>query len=173
MSEYTKQAEQFLKGTGTEFSIKFLYTRPFFQDEKEVRDVFEFTLKNARGSYTSRFGDSIHNTKRRKFRRDHQSAHDFIKNAVRLGFVLEPSGAFVRKHPKNQTPPPGAYDVLACLQKNDVGTFEDFVAEFGYSEQPLTEYPRVMGIYHECTEQYAALRKMFTEEQMNQLQEIV
>ena len=173
MSEYTKQAEQFLKDTGTEFSIKFLYTGPFFQDEKEVRDVFEFTLKSARGSYTSQFGDSIRNTERRKFRSDHQSAHNFYGYAVKLGFVLEPSGAFVRKHPKNETPPPGAYDAVACLQKHDVGTFEDFVADFGYSEQPLTEYPRVVGIYHACAEQYAALSRLFTPEQMAQLQEIV
>ncbi len=31
-----------------------------------------------------------------------------------------------------KTPTP--YDVLACLQKYDVGTFEDFCGEFGYDE---------------------------------------
>jgi hypothetical protein len=28
--------------------------------------------------------------------------------------------------------PPTAYDVLTCLQKYDVGSFEDFCSEFGY-----------------------------------------
>lgn len=29
---------------------------------------------------------------------------------------------------------PSLYDVLACLQKNEVGTFENFCADFGYDE---------------------------------------
>jgi hypothetical protein len=31
---------------------------------------------------------------------------------------------------KNEAP--NAYDVLACLQKYDIGSFEDFCSEFGY-----------------------------------------
>jgi len=53
-----------------------------------------------------------------------------------------------------------------------VGTFDDFCADFGYNEEPLSEYPRVMGIYQARADQYAGLRKLFTSEQMDQLQEI-
>lgn len=172
MNEYHEQAEQFLKDTETEFSIRFLYTEPYFPEDTDNRDVFEFTLKNARGSYASRFGDSIHNTQRRRFRRDHISAYGCYKDAVKLGFILEPSGAFVRSHPKNETPPPSAYDVLASLEKSPPGSFAEFCRDFGYDDQPLSTYPRVMAIYQACVEQYAALSRMFTPEQMDQLGEI-
>lgn len=168
MSEYTKQAEQFLKDTETEFSIRFLYTGPFFGGEKEIRDVFEFTLKNACGSYTSKFGDSIHNTERRGL----LGANNVnIKKARHLGLLPDVNGR-VSNMKANQTPPPTAYAVLAHLQKYDMGTFEDFCAEFGYNDLPLKESPRVHGIYKQCVLQYAGLRKIFTSEQMDQLQEI-
>lgn len=132
MSEYIKQAEQFLVDTGTRFEIGHQFTGPYFPDDKESRDVYQFTLTNARGMYSSRFGDSLINTRRmRKVK-------------------------------------PSAYDVLACLTKYDPGTFENFCADYGYD----TDSRKAEKVYFAVQNEYAALRRIFTPEQLGQLQEI-
>ena len=45
------------------------------------------------------------------------------------------------KHNTDNNIKPTEYDVLACLQKYEVGTFEDFCLEFGYEMYP--EYPEI------------------------------
>ena len=144
VSEYDKQAINFLTDTNTRFEISYQYTGPHFSDdtrESVNRDVYSFTLKNARGEYSARFGDSINNTKLRFFDRS--------------------------KHKK-----PSAYNVLAALTKYEPGSFDDFCSDFGYNDRPLSEYPAVMVIWQGVCAEYAAIRKLFTAEQIEQLAEI-
>ena len=155
-NEYIKQAEDFLKATGTTFEIVYQYTGPHFQGEKDKRDVYRFTLKNAKGEYSSTFGDSINNTEKRA--------------AVLAGRPF--STVALKDRAKWAKYTPSAYDVLACLEKYPPDTFESWCSDCGYNEQPLSEYPRVMTVYNSCVEQYRALARMFTPEQMEQLQEI-
>ena len=63
---------------------------------------------------------------------------------------------------------PNEYDVLACLEKYDVGTFEDFCSEFGYDEDSRT----AERIYIAVIKEYKDLTRIFTEEQMEKLSEI-
>ena len=63
---------------------------------------------------------------------------------------------------------PNEYDILACLQKYDVGTYEDFLSEFGYD--PEDRYSKE--IYKGCVSEYEKLCRIFTEEQMEELREI-
>ena len=53
------KAENFEEGTGTKFKSKFLKHGLHFPEDKEERDVCSITLKNWRGSWTFRFGQSI------------------------------------------------------------------------------------------------------------------
>ncbi len=56
--------------------------------------------------------------------------------------------------------PPTAYDVLACLTKNDPGSFDDFCSEFGYSNDSIkalstykavvSEWKKVKRIWGDC-----------------------
>ena len=64
---------------------------------------------------------------------------------------------------------PTEYDILACLEKYDVGTFEDFVNEFGYESYYLRCAKR---IYKAVTHEYQDLCRCFTEEQLESLREI-
>ena len=64
-----------------------------------------------------------------------------------------------------------AYDILACLQRYDVGTFVDFCSAFGYDDKPLSEFPNVLQKWQDCVNEYRALSFMFNDE-MGQLQEI-
>ena len=59
MSEYEKQAQDFLESTGTELTVEYDGYRKYFPDDKEKRSVFEFTLRRAGKEYVGTFGQSI------------------------------------------------------------------------------------------------------------------
>jgi len=70
---------------------------------------------------------------------------------------------------------PTEYSVLACLQKYEVETFEDFCGEFGYEE--LNENYRgqnkqSMKIYLAVYKEWDNVNKLFTDEQIDLLREI-
>lgn len=60
------------------------------------------------------------------------------------------------------------YDVLACLTKYDPGTHEDFCADFGYD----TDSIRGLKTYLAVQKEYYDLRRIFTPEQLEAMQEI-
>jgi len=61
-SEYTKQAEKFLKETKTSFKYKYYKNDVYFPDDRESRDIYKITLKNPKGIYIFTFGTSINDT---------------------------------------------------------------------------------------------------------------
>lgn len=63
---------------------------------------------------------------------------------------------------------PTSYDVLSCLQKYDVGTFEDFCDEFGFD----TDSHRAEKAYIGCIKEFKDLERIFTEDQLEELREI-
>jgi len=135
MNNYDKQAANFLRSTGTRLTIEFLRKGRYFDTDKEERNIYQFTLTNSAGGYSSTFGSSI--------------------NATAKGTK------------------PRAYDILACLDANDPGTFDEFCREFGYDDQPLSTYPTVMKTYEAVKAQAEALRVMFTDEQLAALADIL
>lgn len=70
----------------------------------------------------------------------------------------------------NKKPTP--YDILACLTTYEVGTFDDFCSEFGYNEKPLSEYPKVKKIYDKVCSEVKNLNILYSEKELEQLQEI-
>jgi hypothetical protein len=63
---------------------------------------------------------------------------------------------------------PTMYDVLTCLQKYDVGTFEDFCGDFGYDNDSR----RAEKIYKAVCKEYQGMQRLFTESELNLLSEI-
>lgn len=63
---------------------------------------------------------------------------------------------------------PTLYDVLACLQKYDVGSFEDFCNEFGYD----TDSRKALKTYKAVVKEYNAMSRLFTSEELEILSEI-
>lgn len=61
---------------------------------------------------------------------------------------------------------PTEYDILACLQKYPVGTYEDFCDEFGYmpTQKSRDVYEATCGIWN-------GVSKIFTPEQIKELRE--
>jgi hypothetical protein len=66
ISEYEKQALIFCIKYDTEIKVDFLKKDFYFQDDKEKRNIYQFIIKRNNKSYSSTFGDSIHNTKENK-----------------------------------------------------------------------------------------------------------
>ncbi len=106
MSEYTKQAKEFLNKYNISIAVKFLKNDYHFSDDKEKRDIFYITFTSVmeenkpcidRKPFSLTFGHSIANS----------------------------TGKGTKK--------PTSYDVLACITKSDPGSFEDFCSEFGYN----------------------------------------
>ena len=64
------------------------------------------------------------------------------------------------------------YDILACLEKYDVGTMDDFMAEFGYLIKSATDMSNFIFTYNAVQKEYRDLCRIFTEAQMEELREI-
>ena len=133
-NEYVKQARDFLEKTNTKLKIEYFGTGIYFFDDKEVRNIYKCVLKNKRGQYTFKFGDSVTNT---------------IKNIE----LTE-------------------YDVLSCMIKYDVGTFENFISDFGYSIDTKEDYNNACKTYNAVCREYNALCRLFTPEELEELAEI-
>ena len=67
---------------------------------------------------------------------------------------------------------PTEYDILACLTKYDVGTFENFISEFGYETEEPEDMQRAKRIYKAVVKEYASVCRCFTEEQIEAMWEI-
>jgi hypothetical protein len=63
---------------------------------------------------------------------------------------------------------PTPYDVLACLQKNHPGTFEDFAADYGYD----TDSRRAMQTYEAVLQEWGKVSAFFSSNEIEQMQEI-
>ena len=63
---------------------------------------------------------------------------------------------------------PTLYDILTCLQKSDVGSFQDFCDEFGYDEDSRTAEKT----YKAVCKEYAAMSRLFTEEELEKIYEV-
>lgn len=128
MSEYDKQAIDFLNATSTSFTAKFKETGFYFDGDKETRAIFICVLKNKLHRYRFTFGQSIANGKKQ----------------------------------------PSAYDVLACLTKYEVGTFQNFCSDYGYDIDSRKAYK----IYKAVLREWENIKLLFTPEQIEILQEI-
>lgn len=64
--------------------------------------------------------------------------------------------------------PPSAYSIFAAFTKYDPGTFENFCADFGYDIDSRT----AERTYKAVCKEYAAICRLYTTEQIEQMQEI-
>ena len=129
-NDYIKHATDFMTKMGATMETKLLGNMPYFDDDKEARNVYQITLKRDGNAYSFRFGQSI-----------------------------------VDSRPNGQKPT--AYDILACVQKNDPGTFEDFCSDFGYDEDSR----KAEKIYFAVQKEWTGIERIFGDV-IKELQEI-
>jgi len=148
MNNYTKQADDFMKKTGTSFEAEYVGHDIYFDGDKEARDIYRITLERNGEKWSFRFGNSIVN-----------ALTDAEKNVMRSA----PKMGITYSNKKIPT----AYDVLSGLTKYDVGSFSNFCAEFGYDTDSrkaekiylsvLDEYKHVMSMFHDAIDELAEI----------------
>lgn len=173
MTTYEQQAKEFLEATGSTFTFKFLRNGKHFEDDKEDRDIYEITLQRGQRKYTFNFGQSINDsgfyyTKGKKQipidRKELNTPH--LGNVIKRKDYdfLNNSKSDIIHYPKA----PNAYDVLSCLQKYEVGTFEDFCGEFGYN----TDSRKAEKTYNAVKDEWQNVAMLWNESELEQLREI-
>ncbi len=195
MSDYNKQAEDFLKETGTKLKSEFIKHGKYFEDDTEERDIYEITLKKGDREFKFKFGQSLNNSGLRLFHdkektertrhigfiipkeiREKQNAFN-LKNKdkkIYFGFNHIIREWFKREHfnlsglywDLGEEPKP--YDVLASIQKSKVGDFNNFCGNFGYDE----DSKKAEKTYKAVCEEWDNIRILFSNEEIEKLQQI-
>jgi len=152
ISEYEQQGIDFLAKTGTEFRAIKLGHFPYFDDDKESRDVYQIILTRGNQVYSFRFGQCT------------AKSETLI---ARQKAEMERRGDNRFKVAQIKIEAPNAYDVLATITKYDPGTFSDFCGEFGYD----TDSRKAEKIYFAVQEEYKNIHRLFSDV-MAELEEI-
>jgi len=159
ISAYEQQALDFLLKTDTTFKADFTEHGLHFDTDKEARDIYKITLtRKDKKPYTFRFGQSIVNS-------------GLINANSKTSVSFEQSGRYMplkESDFERKRKEPTAYDVLACLQKYDVGTFSDFCSEFGYDEDSR----KAEKIYFAVQKEYDSLSRLYSEQELELMREI-
>ena len=155
MSEYTKQAKKFLEDTNTKFEVVVIgkLLPPWAEEGAKPSKTLSVTLSNDRHTYNFKFYCSLHDTYGPEVRTS-RYCPEFIKAA--------------RKWNKDQRKNTYEYDILACLNVSYCEDHEDFCDEFGYDIDSI----RGRDVYLAVQKESKNLKRLFTEEQLEQLNEI-
>ena len=186
MSEYTKQADDFLVKNNLEFRAVLVGSDcpRFCEDSLAERDMDKTdTFPRKTHIHGKHYRCTISGKNREHITFDFWNSYaDEEFNYVRMhssecsyqtldrvlgkkGYHDGALGIVTMKHKARMV---SAYDLLVCIQKNDVGTFEDFCADFGCD----TDSRRAEETYHAVCKEYQKVYKFFTAEELTELQEI-
>lgn len=170
--DYNKDAMDFLLACNTTLKIDFKgYELPLWDTKPHA--TYKVTLSNNKGSYTFDFFDSAKDTEIRQAIETYQSISMlqtgddyrkqdlFKKEGLPLYFNKENKEKFIQKYT------PKEYDIIATLDVLYSDDFEGFCADFEYD----TDSIQALKTYNSCIEQDRQLRKLFTHEQIEKLQE--
>lgn len=176
MNNYEKQAQDFLDKTQTTFKAEFIKTDFHFNGDKEKRDIYKITLQRGNRKMVFNFGASLNDSgfyftqgaKKvgidREFLKENLSEN---KLKTRLEMLI-PGTRFQdcdKIHfPKTPTP----YAILACLQKYEVGSFENFCNEFGYN----VDSRKAEKTYNAVLKEWQEVQKLWSDKEIALLQKI-
>ncbi len=170
MDNYQEQAEKFLKDTETKFSVKFIKYDVYFENDKDSRDIYEITLQRGERKFVFKFGQSINASGRFwKYGNNQKGvSNGFLpKNCKTYHKPHDIDGyASWDKNPNYAEPKP--YDVLACLTKHEVGSFEDFCSDFDY----VTDSRTAEKTYKAVLNEWNNVKMLYTDKEIEALQEI-
>jgi hypothetical protein len=188
MTDYNKQANNFLKQTKTTLKIKKHPNQsppPWYKPGEKYGYKYKVTLENKKYSYTFPFWDSIANREKEEngkalingetitikpFYGRPYELKNTMHTCCRGDITKEQAREEIKElieYAKNPTSPT-AYTILACLESCSPGTFEEFCDSFGYDNDSIT----ANNIYKAVVNQFFELERLFTPEELEQLQEI-
>ena len=169
MTDYQAQAKQFLTDCNATMEINLVGKEvpAHWRDETKPHNKYQFTISTPKGKYTSYFWDSLYNTEVSEMTADNLACK---RRVIHYDGLTMYERAKILKELKSlkSKVKPTEYDILACLEKYSYDSFSDFCSEFGYSTDSISARETFLA----CGEEYAGLRRIFTEEQIEKLREI-
>lgn len=176
MSEYTKQAEDFLQKHELEFRAVHIGNDcpTFCKDHDEMRDMDKLnTFPRKSHIHGHHYRITISRKGRGHFTVDFWNSYaDEEQNYFCSGGRNWPSLAedyrMLDKYKGQKKTTVQAYDVLAAITKSDPGTFEDFCGDYGYD----TDSRKAEQVYFAVQKEWSKVRTFFTAEEIAELQEI-
>lgn len=187
MKDYEKQANQFLTETGVSFNVEFKKYDIHFEGDKEKRDIYKITLKRGNRTFTFDFGQSLNNSGLRVVNKNTNKDSFVVNTDDYMKLTKNGTDTKMLKHKLNwnnrnikipyriesfekliKPTPPTTYDVLACLQKYDVGTLENFCDDFGYDIDSM----QANKIYKAVCIEFKNIQIIWADTEIEQLQEI-
>lgn len=172
-SQYNEAVNLVAEKFNLEFKAEFLENSLHFQGDKETRDIYNITLKRGARKYTFKFGQSIvksgfyasygrqkYTIPREKINTKDSDLKVWVKFNLQRDFGNVANDKIIRPIA------PTLYDVLACLQKYDVGTFENFCSEFGYE----TDSRNAKKTYKAVVKEYDKMCSLFSNDELEVLQ---
>ena len=170
MSEYVKQAKDFLTRCNATMEIKYVGLEKPNWDDKPHR-TYDCTIKTPRGEMMVHFYDSTANTELWTM-----TAEDYLRKHYRLVGLNSldmryRKGCIDLKKARAEAVPT-EYSILSCLTKYDVGSMDDFMYEFGYEIKCTQDMTNFINTYNAVVKEYNDVRRCFTEEQIEALCEI-
>lgn len=188
--EYEKQAQNFLDKTKSKLEITFLKqgSMPWDDNQNTTRDIYACKLSRGSREYNFTFGQSIAQSGiilKTKPNKSNNLKNVIIPDDLRLAFdiattpdEISKAGLNIRKwinfHKFNlagldiEIKKPSAYDILACLGNEISERFEEFCHDFGYNEDSI----KAKGIYKRARAEFLALQTLYSDEELEMLQEV-
>lgn len=165
---YSEATGLVLNAFGAEIKKEYLRNGKHFADDTINRDIYKITLKRGRREFSFDFGQSVFKSAYYQDKTIEGRTYTTDGSARTGNFkVLNPeylkNYCFLVKGTE-----PTDYDVVACLEKYDVGSFEDFCREFGYDE----DSKKAEKIYIAVVKEYDNMCKLFSDEELEVLREI-
>lgn len=176
MNNYEQQAIDFLNSTNTTLSIEFLKNDFHFENDNSKRDIYNIIIQRGNRRFSFKFGQSVANSQ--KYVKTFNSGKHI--EFTTSGYCLKGNTKvldvekYISIFPHAEQPKlvqgvePTAYDILACLEKYEVGTFEDFCDNFGYDLDSRS----AKKTYKAVLKEYKNVCKIWNESELEQLQEI-
>ncbi len=184
MNKYEEAANNFLKETKTKMNVEFIGYKKHFHSDKDKRDVYSITFTRENRSFSLDFGQSLKNsglqvvnkrTNKLGFVVPTEEYNRITKNGTHLKLLkLKINRSKWAPYPLHTCDKiiypkaPTAYDVLVCLQKYDVGSFDDFCSDFGYNIDSITANKT----YKAVCKEFESIQRIWSDDEIEKLQEI-
>jgi hypothetical protein len=166
MTDYVKPVTDYLAQIGVTYSTKKTGEGAMTWDEPgTTRDIYScmFTREGRKPLVIEPYGQALANSK--------DYIHTQLMELAKQGLAGRNWNTFSTpacKAVKANLKAPDAYDVLCCVQKQDVGSFSEFCDEFGYS----TDSRMAHDAWEACAEEWARVKRFFSTEELEKLEEI-
>ena len=153
MSEYVRQAQAFLKRCGATLSVKYVgMEKPKW--DNEVHSTFDCTITTPLGSLSVRF---------------YQSIAQSVSLTLDELMTYQETGIF----PKDKAYCfPTEYDIISSLQAYEPGSMEDWFGNYWGEIKSGAQLRDFFEQYRDCCDEFAKVRECFTDEQIEEIQEI-